>query len=124
MSYQRRRPRIEIVVCDACGAWGAGNDWHWRATKRNRQGSQLHLCRPCRRSATWCDIHDQYHQATSLHRRPCRACGGLFTAQVRFQRKHCPSCQRALPPPLAVPASQAASWRNSMRAWIARWIKG
>jgi len=117
MSYQGERLYERVVVCDICGSWGAIGDLDWRKMRHSTYEHPIHLCRKCRPHAIWCVAHQQYHLADSLHRRPCVACGGLFTAQVGQQIEHCPQCRRGLPASAARPTqNQPLGFLASLQA--------
>jgi hypothetical protein len=99
VSFQVKPRYGNMVVCDICGDFGVIGDWDWRKMGVDGQGRPIHLCKRCRPAAAWCAIHQQYHLRTSLHRRPCVACGGLFTSAFNQRIEHCPQCRRALPAP-------------------------
>lgn len=99
MSYQEMARFGHVVVCDLCEAVGAIGDRDWREMRRDATGAPLHVCRKCRKEAVWCQVHQQYHRANELHRRPCIMCGGLYTAAITRDTNYCPSCARAALPP-------------------------
>lgn len=94
MSYQEHAPYGPVVVCDCCGNIGAIGDRDWRQVRGSGVEDARHLCRACRRRAVWCEVHQTYHLPETLHRRPCVACGGLFTAPAGWNLEYCPSCRR------------------------------
>jgi len=109
VSYQEYRRFGDVVVCDVCKRVGAVGDRDWREMRKDARGAPIHLCHECRRAAVWCAAHAQYHLPDSLHRRPCIACGGLFTSQVSHGIEHCPQCRRSLPAPAGAPAPAPAA---------------
>ena len=114
MSYREHAPYGSIVVCDCCGKVGAIGDRDWRQVRGSSVHDAMHLCRACRRQAVWCDVHQTYHLPEAFHRRPCAACGGLFTAQVAWNLDYCPSCRRERGIVVSAPASAnsgGAGWR-------------
>ncbi|GIV99902.1 hypothetical protein [Roseiflexus sp.] len=116
MSYQERQPCGPVVVCDCCGSIGAIGDCDWRQVRGNGIDDARHLCRACRRRAVWCEVHQTYHLPETFHRRPCIACGGLFTAQVALNLEYCPSCRRERGILVSIPA-QARNERKEWRMW-------
>ncbi|MGB9751274.1 hypothetical protein [Roseiflexus castenholzii] len=116
MSYQERQPCGPVVVCDCCGSIGAIGDRDWRQVRGNGIDNARHLCRACHRRAVWCEVHQTYHLPETFHRRPCIACGGLFTAQVALNLEYCPSCRREHGILVSIPA-QARNERKEWRMW-------
>lgn len=117
MSYQERARHGTIVACDCCQRFGAIGDRDWRQVRGDSAANALHLCRVCQKQAIWCETHQTYHLPEILHRKPCTACGGLFTAQVALQFDHCPSCRRTLGIAVATQTAQPAR-RGGLRMLV------
>src|SRR5947208_13294388 len=95
MSYQFKRPTVQVVVCDICDDFSWVGDRRWRTMPQSTIEKPIHLCRTCESVAVWCAVHQQYHLPDVFHRRACINCGGLFTSVVRDEITRCPSCRRA-----------------------------
>ncbi|MDW8214843.1 MAG: hypothetical protein RMJ55_14895, partial [Roseiflexaceae bacterium] len=111
-----------VVVCDCCGSIGAIGDRDWRQVRGSGIEDAMHLCQACRRRAVWCEVHQTYHLPETLHRRPCAACGGLFTAQVAWGLEFCPSCRRERGIVVTAPAptdTKHTGWRAW--SWLFPW---
>jgi hypothetical protein len=119
MSYREHAPYGSVVVCDCCGKVGAIGDRDWRQVRGSSVHDAMHLCRACRRQAVWCDVHQTYHLPEAFHRRPCAACGGLFTAQVAWNLDYCPSCRRERGIVVSAPASANVRRRRAARVVLA-----
>lgn len=120
MSYQKHATYGSVVACDCCGSIGAIGDRDWRQVRGSGIADAMHLCRACRRRAVWCEAHQTYHLPESFHRRPCVACGGLFTAQVAWNLEHCPSCRRERGIVISIPV-QASTERRERWSWLFPW---
>jgi hypothetical protein len=121
VSYQKRYNFPRVVVCDICDSFSAVGDWNWRKMRYDQNNKPIHLCPQCRPAAIWCEAHQQYHLANTLHRRPCVACGGLFTVPVEKPIAHCPQCRRSLPEPVEqTPQSRWPNISAALHALLAR----
>ncbi|MFL5802558.1 MAG: hypothetical protein ACJ8CR_12565 [Roseiflexaceae bacterium] len=114
MSYEYKRPDVQVVVCDLCGDFSWISDRHWREMPQRTGEQPIHLCQICQRVAVWCPAHQQYHLLDAFHRRGCVDCGGLFTSVVRDQITRCPSCRRAAGDQPAQPAQREIGRRRSL----------
>jgi hypothetical protein len=85
----------------------------------------IHLCAKCRKTATWCDTHRQYHLLHTAHRRPCVDCGGLFTSIVQAGITRCPACRRAAGEQLpAVAAPTVERPRSFLQRLLSQGLRG